>query len=270
MDPRPIGFFDSGIGGVTSIPYIMRMLPSESIIFYGDTARTPYGSQSPETIRQFSLQIGDFLAGEDVKMLVIACNTVSANALDVLREAFPDIPVVGCINPTAREVVKLCSHGERIGIMATRATVNAGTYAEKIHSLAPDLYLKQVACPAIVPLVEEGIVDHEIMDLTLRYYLDDFIAENRIDTLVLGCTHYPLIAPNLQRLYPGIRIISSAQELATAVKMELTDRDLLAPEREAKSRFYASDLSDNFVRMIERILGRDADELEIYFKNLDI
>ena len=186
MDNRPIGFFDSGVGGVTTIPHIMRMLPNESIIFFGDTARTPYGSKSAKTIRQFTLQIGEFLKNNDVKMIVIACNTVSSTALELLRETYPDIPIVGCITPTAKEVVKICDKDSRIGIMATKATVKSGVYEDKIKSLNEELFIESIACPALVPLIEEGIIDNEIMDLTLKYYLDDFIRENDIKTLILG------------------------------------------------------------------------------------
>ena len=251
MDNRPIGFFDSGVGGVTTIPHIMRMLPNESIIFFGDTARTPYGSKSAKTIRQFTLQIGEFLKNNDVKMIVIACNTVSSTALELLRETYPDIPIVGCITPTAKEVVKICDKDSRIGIMATKATVKSGVYEDKIKSLNEELFIESIACPALVPLIEEGIIDNEIMDLTLKYY-------------------YPLISKNLKRLYPNIKIFSSSKEVATAVKMELEAADMLSQNENAKSIFYASDLSENFVNMIERILGRDSDELNIKFKNLDI
>ena len=154
--------------------------------------------------------------------------------------------------------------------MATKATVKSGVYEDKIKSLNKELFIKSIACPALVPLIEEGIIDNDIMDLTLRYYLDDFIKENDINTLILGCTHYPLISKNLKRLYPDIKIFSSSKEVATAVKMELEAADILSDNENAKSIFYASDLSENFVNMIERILGQDSDELNIKFKNLDI
>ena len=154
--------------------------------------------------------------------------------------------------------------------MATKATVKSGVYEDKIKSLNEELFIESIACPALVPLIEEGIIDNEIMDLTLKYYLDDFIRENDINTLILGCTHYPLISKNLKRLYPNFKIFSSSKEVATAVKMELEAADMLSQNENAKSIFYASDLSENFVNMIERILGRDSDELNIKFKNLDI
>lgn len=270
MDNRPIGFFDSGLGGLTSIVHTMKQLPSERIIFFGDTARTPYGSKSPETIRQFTMQIGDFLVKQNVKMIVIACNTVSATCLAELRGAYPDVPVIGVISPTAKVVADVCSEEDRIGIIATKVTVKSNAYVEKIEEKHPGLKLYSKACPAFVPLIEEGIVHNEIMDLTIKYYLDNFLAENRINTLVLGCTHYPLIADNLKRLYPGLRIISSSKEVATAVEIELRKRNLLAEERPSENVFYASDLSENFVNMIKTVLGKEETELNIKFKNLDI
>lgn len=270
MDNRPIGFFDSGLGGLTSIPYIMKELPKERIIFYGDTARTPYGSKSPDTIRQFTLQIGDFLVKKGVKMIVIACNTVTATCLDDLRRTYPDIPVIGVISPTARVIANKCNHDDRIGIIATKVTIKSGAYEKKINEKHPGLNLFSKACPAFVPLIEEGIIDNEIMDLTIKYYLDDFVKEHHINRLVLGCTHYPLIADNLRRIYPDIRIISSSKEVATAVHIELEKGDMYAEKREAENVFYASDLSENFVNMIQNILGRQKDELNIQFKNLDI
>ena len=273
MDNRPIGFFDSGIGGLTSVTHIMKTLPDEKIIFYGDTARTPYGSKSTDTIKQFTKQIGDFLVKNNVKMIVIACNTVSATCLDVLRKQYPDVVVIGVISPTAREVCKLCTKEDNIGVIATKVTIRTNAYENKIRGINPELNLFSKACPAFVPLIEEGIIDNEIMDLTIRYYLDDFVKENNIDTLILGCTHYPLISDNLRRIYPGIKIINSSKEVATAVKMELENRHMLAEKgnnRLMENVFYASDLSENFVNMIELILGRDKEELNIQFKNLDI
>lgn len=270
MDNRPIGFFDSGLGGLTSIPYIMKQLPNERIIFFGDTARTPYGSKAVSTIKQFTRQIGEFLVKNDVKMIVIACNTVSATCLEDLRTAFPHIPVIGVISPTAKVVRDTCTEDDRIGIIATKVTINSNAYVEKIHQKAPELQVFSKACPAFVPLIEEGIIHNDIMDLTIKYYLDEFIAEHGINTLVLGCTHYPLLTENIRRLYPEMKIISSSKEVATAVQIELAKRDMLAGENEHENVFYASDLSENFVNMIQTILGKQKEELNIQFKNLDI
>ena len=270
MDNRSIGIFDSGIGGLTSTAYIMEELPKERIVFFGDTARTPYGSKSPEKIRQFSMQIGQFMADNHVKMMVIACNTISATALNDLREKFPDIPIIGVISPTARVIANQCSPDDHIGIMATRATVKSGVYVQKIREKNPSLrHIYQKECQAIVPLVEEGITGR-VMDELLRYYLDDFIEENRLDTLVLGCTHFPIVAENIHRLYPDLRLISSSREIATAVSIELKNRNLEADEKTGENVFYASDISDSFVNMIQLNLGEDREKLNIQFKNLDL
>lgn len=273
MDNRPIGFFDSGIGGLTSVKNVMRDLPDERIIFFGDTARTPYGSKAQGTIIEFSLQIAEFLVNQGVKMIVIACNTVSAVALDVLRSKYPDIHIIGVIAPTSREAVKLHRPDERMGIIATKATTKTGAYGRKIKKLASDIHIFSKACPAFVPLIEEGIIDNQIMDLTIKYYLDDFIWENKLDTLILGCTHYPIIEKNIRKIYPDVRIINSSKEVATAVRMELDEYDMFADHKthdDTGNVFYASDLSENVVEMIEMILGQEKEELNINFKNLDI
>ncbi len=271
MDNRPIGFFDSGLGGLTSIPHLIKEIPNEKIIFFGDTARTPYGSKSPATIKQFTMQIGDFLVKNNVKMIVIACNTVSATCLEDLRAAYPDIPVIGVISPTARVVAKHCCEEDRVGIIATKVTVSSGAYERKIKEKNPSI--KNVfskACPAFVPLIEEGIIDNEIMDLTIKYYLDSFIKENSINHLVLGCTHYPLISKNIRKLYPKLNIISSSREVVEAIRLELKAHDMFAEKNNLKNMFYASDLSENFVNMIKNILGEEEEGLNINFKNLDI
>ncbi len=270
MDNRPIGFFDSGLGGLTCIPHILRKLPEEDIIFFGDTARTPYGSKTKATIKAFSLQVADFLLKNHVKMIVVACNTVSATCLSELREAFPNVPIIGVISPTAQVVKKTCKPSEHIGIIGTKATITSNDYENKINEESPGLELYSLACPAFVPLIEEGLVDHRIMDMTIRYYLDDFIEENSIDTLVLGCTHYHLLSDNLKRLYPDIKVINASEEVAVAVKMELEKRDMLAEDNVHQNTFYASDLSENYVNMIQNILERETDELNIQFKRLEL
>lgn len=272
MDNRPIGFFDSGIGGLTSIPHMIKTLPNERIIFFGDTARTPYGSKSPSTIKQFSRQIGEFLISNDVKMIVIACNTVSAICLDDLRSIYPNTPIIGVIAPTARVVAKTCNEADSIGIIATKVTVSTNIYEKKIkekNSKLKNIYSK--ACPVFVPLIEEGIIDNEIMTLTVKYYLDEFIKENSINNLVLGCTHYPLIGSIIKKLYPEVQIINSSKEVVAAIKIELEKRNMFADENNSRENvFYASDLSENFVNMIKNILGEDETNLNINFKNLDI
>lgn len=266
MNDNPIGFFDSGIGGLTSITHITKMLPNESVIFFGDTARSPYGSKSPETIKKFSAQVADFLVSKNVKMIVIACNTATANSLDFLRQRYPNIPIIGCISPTAIEVVRHSREKDVIGIMATKATIRSGVYKEKILRLNPHLHVEQIACPAIVPLIEEGLIDSEIMDLTLKHYLDDFVKEKGITKLVLGCTHYPLVLKNIANLYPHLEQFSSSRALATAVMMELDRLELHAGSHTVEHEFYASDTSDSFDTMV-KLLGVESTNVKI--KNLD-
>lgn len=265
MDNRAIGFFDSGLGGLTSVPVLKRALPNEKVLYFGDTARTPYGSKSPETVCKFSAQIVDYLVSKNVKLIVIACNTVTAMALDMLRERHPDVPIVGVIDPTARRVA--ADNAPNVGIIGTKVTIESGVYVERIHELNPEISTYSLACPAFVPLIEEGIIDNEIMDLTIKYYMDDFVKDNRIDSLILGCTHYPLIAPNINRLYPELRLYNSSAEVIRDVLEILTERDILAEENDFPDRFYASDLSENFIRMTDILF--EGYDTKIKLKKLD-
>ena len=266
MDNRPIGFFDSGLGGLTCIPYLMDTLPRERIVYFGDTARTPYGSNAISTIRAFSFEISDFLIENDVKMIVIACNTVSSVCIDALRERHPATPILGIIEPAAARAAELCGPENRIGVIGTKATIRSNAYSDKILSRNGTLDIAQTACPALVPLIEEGIVEHEIMDLSIRYYLDNFISYNNIDTLVIGCTHYPLIRRNIQKLYPALRIVDPSREILRSIRETLTQADMLAADACAEHTFYASDLSEGFVNMIRRIF--ESTGIDIVFKTI--
>ncbi len=253
MDNRPIGFFDSGLGGLTSVQELHEKLPNEKVLYFGDTARTPYGSKSPETIKEFAGQIVDYLVSKDVKLVIIACNTVTAMALDSLRERYPDIPIYGVIGPTVRKVI---SDGcDKVGIIATKATISSDVYSKKLHELKPDIKTYSLACPALVPLIEEGFSDTEIMEKTVAYYLDDFIKENDFDNLILGCTHYPLIAKHIRKLYPKLKLYNSATEVVNELAKYLEENDMLAGENDFKDRYYASDLSDNFIAMTDLLFA---------------
>ena len=268
MDNRPIGFFDSGLGGLTCIPYIMNLLPKEKIIYFGDTARTPYGSKSVQTIQMFAQQIADFLVEHQVKMIVIACNTVSATSIPVLTHRFPDIPILGMIEPASRHTGKMSTSDHKVGIIGTKVTIESRVYPEQIWKQNPDIPVFQKSCPALVPLIEEGIIHHDIMDMTIRYYLDDFVLENRIDTLVLGCTHYPLIRGDIERIYPNLRIIDPSEVMAYEVEKTLQEHNLFAETLTGENIFYASDLSENFVNMIHRIFENS--DAKIEFRNLEL
>lgn len=247
MDNRPIGIFDSGLGGLTSVQELHRQLPEEKVIYFGDTARTPYGSKSPETIVKFATQIVDYLIARNTKMIIIACNTVTALALDSLRERYPAVPILGVIRPTVRKVV--ADGADRVGVIATKATIGSDVYGKELRAKDPDIRVYSAACPAIVPLVEEGLTDTDIMELTVKHYMDDFVRENDFDRLILGCTHYPLVAGHIRKLYPDLRLYSSSAEVVREAKEILTGRDMLAAGSEFTDRYYASDMSDNFIAM---------------------
>lgn len=256
MDNRPIGIFDSGLGGLTTVAELHRLLPEEKVIYIGDTARTPYGSKSPETIQKFAGQIVDYLIGRNVKMIIIACNTATAIALDSLREKYPAIPIIGVIEPTVKKVV--ADGCTKVGVIATKATISSDVYGKELRAMAPRIEVHSAACPAIVPLVEEGLTDTEIMELTIRHYLDGFVEEHGFEHLILGCTHYPLVAGHIHRLYPGMKLYSSSAEVVKEAAALLKDKEMLASGSEFKDRYYASDMSDNFIAMVD-MLFKDTD-----------
>ena len=176
----------------------------------------------------------------------------------------------GIINPAARKIAQICDENNRIGVIATKVTIASDDYNREIKRINPKLQVFSKAAPAFVPLIEEGIIDNEIMDLTIKYYLDDFVQENEIDTLVLGCTHYPIIRKNISRLYPQLRIVNPSYEIIARIKEILENEDLLAEEKEGENVFYASDLSENFINMIQKILETEKSDLILKFKNLDL
>ena len=268
MDNRPIGFFDSGLGGLTTIPYLMEALPDEKIIYFGDTARTPYGSKAVHTIRQFSLEIADFLVSQGVKMIVIACNTVTSTCLELLKQKYPKIPIIGIIAPAAKKIAKTCSRDNRIGIIGTKATIQNDAYSRIIHINAPHLKLYSKACPIFVPMIEEGLAEDDMIILAIKHYLNDFIQNNQLDTLVLGCTHYPLIRNQIHTLYPNLHIIDPSQEIIADIKKELMLKNMLAEQSSFENTFYASDLSENFLNMINIILQNA--KYHVAFKSFDL
>ena len=256
-DSRPIGVFDSGIGGLTAVRELFRQLPHESIVYFGDTARLPYGNKSKETVTRFALEIAAFLARRDVKCFVVACNTASSHALDELRARFT-IPIVGVIEPAARAAVAASPHG-RIGVLGTLATIGSGAFPHAVQALAPRAEVMTRACPLFVPLVEEGWLDHSVTRLVAEEYLAELRAA-KPESLILGCTHYPLIAPLIAELMgPGVALVDSSAEAARATAQLLAERGLLAPPSDAapEHRFYLSDepRRRSFTRVAETFLG---------------
>jgi glutamate racemase len=258
MNDAPIGIFDSGIGGLTVARAIFDRLPAESTIYFGDTARVPYGPKSPETVRRYSREIARWLLEQRVKAIVIACNTSTAHALDDLRALAP-VPVIGVIEPGARAAG--AASRSVIGVIGTVGTIASEAYPRAIQARRPDARAIQQACPLFVPFVEEGWFDHPALELVAREYLAPLMAVG-MDTLVLGCTHYPLIKPLLQRVTgPEVRLIDSAEETASALAGILKREGLEAGgERPAEHRFVVSDDEARFrtvgVRFIGERLGR--------------
>lgn len=270
MDNRPIGIFDSGLGGLTCIPNLFQTLPNERVLYFGDTARTPYGSKAVSTIKQYAEEIADFLVSKDVKMLIIACNTVSATCLEELRKSIKSIPIIGIISPTARKLAKVCDENNRIGVIGTKVTTMSKAYENRIHDFNDKLQVFSKATPLFVPLIEEGIIDGDILDLTIHHYMDDFIKDNRIDTLVLGCTHYPIIRKSIEKIYPELNIVNPSYEIINRVKQILNNDGIMASEdNDIENVFYASDLSENFSNMITKVLEVEKSTLNLKFKNLE-
>ena len=244
----PIGVFDSGIGGLTVAREIMRQIPNEKIIYFGDTARTPYGSKSKETVTRFSRQIVRFLQTHDVKAIVVACNTASAYALEELEKEI-DIPIIGVVKPGTKAALSATKNA-KIGVIATAATIGSQIYTKYIKENAEDDIVYGKACPLFVPLIEEGLWEDPVTDEIARRYLTELI-DLDIDTLILGCTHYPLIRKALGRIMgPEVTLVNPAYETAIELKELLGEQGLLndkAPTLgENQYRFYVSDMADKF------------------------
>ncbi len=252
----PIGVFDSGVGGLTVAREIMRQMPGERIVYFGDTARVPYGNKSPETVLRYSRQNIHFLMSHHVKAIVIACNTASAHALETVQREF-DIPIMGVINAGARAAVAATKNG-KIGVIGTEGTIGSGIYTEVMTRLSPQVQVTGKACPLFVPLVEEGLLHDSVTDEIAGRYLSE-LKSRFIDTLVLGCTHYPLLRSTIRRLMgEEVTLVNPAYETAIELRQLLLeqhlDRDEEAEGNGEKYRFYVSDLADKFTAFATSIL----------------
>jgi glutamate racemase len=251
---KAIGIFDSGVGGLTVLKEVVRALPQEDTIYLGDTARVPYGTKSPETVVRYSRQIARFLCSRDIKLLVVACNTASAVALTTLQKEL-SIPVVGVIEPGARAAVQVTRSG-KVGVIGTAGTVASSAYTKAIKQINPDIEVVTRACPLFVPLAEEGWVDNEVARLTARMYLGD-LKNQGVDTLVLGCTHYPILKVVISEVMgPGVTLVDSAEQTALTVAQILSGQGLLRPEGEqGNHHYYVTDIPAGFIRVGNRFLG---------------
>lgn len=251
---KSIGIFDSGVGGLTVLREIMQALPQEDTIYFGDTARVPYGTKSPETVTRYAGEIAAFLVKRDIKLLVVACNTASAVALPALKRQL-SIPVVGVIEPGARRAVEVTRSG-KIGVIGTAGTIRSSAYTRAIKRLNPEAVVLTRACPLFVPLAEEGWTDNQIARLTAQEYLRD-LKESGVDTLVLGCTHYPLLKTLIADVMgPGVTLVDSAAETSRTVAAILAEKKLLRPPAEnGNHSYFVSDIPAGFVRVGNRFLG---------------
>lgn len=262
---QPIGIFDSGIGGLTVMKQIMQKLPHERLIYFGDTARLPYGEKSPQTIERYSVENASFLMKHAIKLLVIACNTASAYSIDKLKHTF-EIPIIDVIQPGADHAVSAtCNH--KIGILATRATTRSGIYQREIQQRLPSSEVHTVACPLLVPLIEEHFFDHPATQLIIKDYLAP-LKQTGIDTLLLGCTHYPLLQLLIQgEMGPQVTIIDSATTCAEQVAETLHLLGLQNTQQEYPQHyFFASDDPEKFRRHGIKFLGCPIDSVNMPYK----
>ena len=258
----PIGVFDSGIGGLTVAAALRKHLPSEPIFYIGDTARVPYGGKSRKTVERYSIEIGGLLLAEQAKMIVVACNTASALAVPRMKELFK-VPVQGVVTPGAEAALRATRNG-RIGVIGTRATIASGAYERAIHALDHRAKVFSEACPLLVPLIEEGMFDDPITDQIINRYLAPLLAED-IDTLVLGCTHYPLGQESIARAAgDAINLVDSAENCALAVKVLLESQVPPAPaDRLGKLDVALTDSTEGFLRTAERALDLDIGDVQL-------
>ncbi|MDO4531861.1 MAG: glutamate racemase [Bacillota bacterium] len=253
MDTRPIGVFDSGVGGLTVVKQIMKVMPHENIVYFGDTARVPYGTKSKEAVTKYSKQNVRFLLSKGVKAIIVACNTASSNSIDALRDTF-DVPIFGVVVPGVEEAL-LSTKNKKIGVIGTPGTVRSGAYEKMICEKDGEMQVFTKACPLFVPLAEEGWTDNEVSRQAAKRYLDELV-EKGIDSLVLGCTHYPLLKRCIgTTVGDAIKLVDPAKATALRVMHFLGERNQLNQEdAEGKKQFYLSDSTDTFQFVCEKAL----------------
>jgi glutamate racemase len=258
----PIGVFDSGVGGLTVVRALMERLPFENIVYFGDTARVPYGVKSVETIASYARQITEFLLQQRVKLLIIACNTMAAVAYQVVDDLSP-VPVLDVIDAGARSAAAV-TRVHYVAVIGTPATINSNAYARAIHRYDPSVRIFSQACPLFVPLVEEGWLDHPVTRLTAQEYFKHILC-NPIDAMVLGCTHYPLLKPLLQDVVgPGITLVDSAEAMADQTASALDEKQLSNTEQAVPDyTFYVTDVPLRFQTIGERFLGRTLSNVRV-------
>ena len=261
MDNRYIGVFDSGLGGLTVVKELKKVLPNENIIYFGDTGRVPYGTRSDDTIIKYVRSDINFLKTFDIKSIIVACGTASTVALPRIQHEL-DIPAIGVVSPTVEAAVKASKSG-RIAVLGTPGTIKSGKYEQQIKSIRPDSYVTNMACTLFVPIVENGCTDDEIAYHVCKKYLEEVLTHD-VDTIILGCTHYPLLEKTISSVAgDGITLINAGRETARYAKMFLENNNMLADTRQDKQyRFYVSDSVDNFSGMADLFLGEHIQSIE--------
>ncbi len=255
MNNNPIGIFDSGIGGLTVAKEIVRQLPGESLIYLGDTARVPYGPRSKEVITKYAMELVNFLLGKKVKCLVVACNTISAVVLPEIIKVSP-VPIIGVVKPAVKKAVQVTKN-KKVGIIGTQGTIQSKAYEEKIKSLDPNIQVFSAGCPLFVPLAEEGLHQHAVAKLVAEDYLNELIAAD-IDTLVLGCTHYPLLLETIaETMGPNVALVDSAEPTAEELKKILQERKLLSGNKNPNYEFYVTDAPERVYKVAKHFFGRE-------------
>lgn len=258
MDTRPIGVFDSGLGGLTVLRWLKKVLPDEKFIYLGDTARVPYGTRSKETIVKFSTQDVKFLMGKGVKCVVIACNTSSALAYDDLKHEFK-IPLFEVVNPAAK-IAANSTRNKKVGVIGTRATIGSHAHKKAIEEIDKDILVFEKACPLFVPLIEEGEVNDSWLEELANKYLKD-IKKEKVDTIILGCTHYPIIKEVIAKTVGGgVELIDAGESVSQEVFDFLSKNSMLNGGSEQKSEFYVTDLTDRFSNVAEMFLGEEIND----------
>lgn len=252
MDNRPIGVFDSGVGGLTVASELIKRLPEEQIIYFGDTARVPYGTKSKDIVTRFSSQIIRFLLSKNVKAIVIACNTVSSNCMAELKQMF-DVPIIGVVEPGVNACIK-ATKNNRVGVIGTKATVSSGAYDRELKKINKDIEVFSKACTLFVPLVEEDWTDNDVAKQTIKIYLSDVLNKD-IDTILLGCTHYPLLKDTIQKVVgEGIRVVNPASETAKFVEKYLDENNLRNDKKQRDNLFFVSDECSTFDVISSKVL----------------
>ena len=256
---QPIGVFDSGLGGLTVVKSLIEQMPNEDIVYFGDTARVPYGGRSCETIQVYACQDVEFLLSQNVKAIVIACNTADAMARTLIEQKY-DLPVIGVVDPAAKKAVEVTKNG-KIGVICTKATEKSGAYAQAAKAANADVQIFTKACPLLVPLVENGRFqqDDKVVQLVLEEYLAP-LREAGIDTLVLGCTHYPLLKNAVSACLPEVNVICSGEASTDSLRKVLTEKDLVNDrEQPGTHRYFVSDDANGFTENAQVFLGRSLD-----------